>query len=121
MEEQDRRHYHRVSFQQDARLSWGEYSETVRVENLSLKGVLLSGVPTLEGLDAGERARLTIDLADDFSVAMTIELVFLRGDQLGARWVEIDLDGMTHLRRLVALNLGDANVVDQELSSILSD
>lgn len=119
MEEQDRRLYHRVSFHQSATLDWDGQEQTVRVENLSLKGVLLSGVVAPDGLKTGQTARLNIDLADDSAVEMTIEVVFVRGDQLGARWTVIDLDGMTHLRRLIALNLGDASVVDQELSLIL--
>jgi hypothetical protein len=117
---EDRRQFQRVHFDGQARLAWDDHQPiNVQVENLSLKGVLLSGLEEGNGPEAGERAELDISLSPEASVKMALEIAFSAGGRLGASWVEIDIDGMTHLRRLIALNLGDAAQVDEELTEML--
>lgn len=117
---EDRRQFQRVHFDGQAQLEWDDHPAlSVQVENLSLKGVLLSGLGEGSVPVTGERAKLEIRLGPEASVDMALEIAFVAGDRLGASWVEIDLDGMTHLRRLIALNLGDAAKVDEELIEML--
>ncbi|MEE4295412.1 MAG: PilZ domain-containing protein [Wenzhouxiangella sp.] len=117
---EDRRQFQRVHFDGQAKLQWDNHSPvTVQVENLSLKGVLLSGLEGKSTPEAGQQARLEISLSPDALVDMALEIAFVANGRLGASWVEIDIDGMTHLRRLIALNLGDAEQVDEELFEIL--
>ena len=117
---EDRRHFQRVHFDGLARLAWdGRAPITVQVENLSLKGVLISGLAPGQSPQQGQRAELDISLSPKANVKMSLEVAFVSGGRLGASWVEIDIDGMTHLRRLIALNLGDAERVDEELTEML--
>ncbi|VAX04921.1 hypothetical protein MNBD_GAMMA20-584, partial [hydrothermal vent metagenome] len=39
-------------------------------------------------------------------------------DHIGFRCEHIDLESISHLRRLVELNLGDAKLLDRELSAL---
>ena len=39
----------------------------------------------------------------------------------GLRCLAIDLDSVTHLRRFVELNLGNPELLERELSALLSD
>ncbi len=117
---EDRRQFERVHYEGTALLNWdGHEPISVEVENLSLKGVLLRNLPEGEAPVAGESAKLAISLSPEASMNMSLEIAFVSGSRLGAKWVEIDVDGMTHLRRLVALNLGDAARVDEELTQML--
>jgi hypothetical protein len=117
---EDRRQFERVDYQGEAILTWGGHPPvTVEVENLSLKGVLLRNVPEGQAPATGETAKLAISLSDEAQVNMSLEVAFLSGSRLGAKWTEIDVDGLTHLRRLIALNLGDAARVDEELAQML--
>ncbi|MEE4638839.1 MAG: PilZ domain-containing protein [Wenzhouxiangella sp.] len=117
---EDRRQFQRVTYECPASLAWqGQAPLPVEVENLSLKGVLLRGVPEDLSPRPGQSAQLEVTLAPDASMNMALEVAFSSGTRLGASWVEIDLEGMTHLRQLLALNLGDATQVDAELSRML--
>ncbi|MFW5816785.1 MAG: PilZ domain-containing protein [Wenzhouxiangella sp.] len=117
---EDRRQFQRVTYECPARLAWaGQEPVAVEVENLSLKGVLLRGLPEKHALKPGQSAQLEIRLAPEVSMSMALEVAFSSATRLGACWVEIDLEGMTHLRRLLALNLGDAEQVDDELARML--
>ncbi|MFP4207646.1 MAG: PilZ domain-containing protein [Wenzhouxiangella sp.] len=117
---QDRRQFQRVPYECTALLFWeGREPVGVEVENLSLKGVLLHGLPKGQGPVPGQAAQLEIRLGPEAAMNMALEIAFVDGTRVGASWVEIDIDGMTHLRRLLALNLGDAELVDAELARML--
>ena len=117
---EDRRQFERVHYEGEAVLSWGDHPPvTVVVENLSLKGVLLRNLPEGSAPAKGETAKLAITLSHEAQMNMSFQVAFLSGTRLGAKWTEIDVDGMTHLRRLIALNLGDATRVDEELAQML--
>ncbi|WP_346289016.1 PilZ domain-containing protein, partial [Zoogloea sp.] len=68
---------------------------------------------------------LTIDLEPDGEVQVLmsgqIAHVEARGDalHLGLVCREIDLDSITHLRRLVELNLGDAELLEREVALLV--
>lgn len=116
----DRRYFQRVKYSCPAMLKLkGGEARTVEVENVSLKGVLLREIPFDCRAHPGQSADLEMQLAPDVEIVMSLEVVFFADGRLGARWVEIELDGMTHLRQLLSLNLGDAELVDRELATML--
>ncbi len=116
----DRRHFQRVTYECPALLELeGREPVAVEVENLSLKGVLLRQVPAECMPEPGQSANLELQLAPEVAIRMALEVSFCGDGRLGAHWVEIDVEGMAHLRRLLALNLGDAEQVDRELAHML--
>ena len=52
---------------------------------------------------------------------MEATVVHHQGQDYGLACREIDLDSVTHLRRLVALNLGDAALLERELTLLAPD
>lgn len=50
---------------------------------------------------------------------MTVSLAHEKGRQLGFYCEEIDLDSITHLRRLIELNLGSSELLERELSALV--
>jgi len=51
-------------------------------------------------------------------VQMEVRLAHSRDGLLGFECRAIDLDSLSHLRRLVELNLGDARLLDRELAAL---
>ena len=52
---------------------------------------------------------------------MEARVVHVEGRYAGLRCLAIDLDSVTHLRRLVELNLGDPALLERELSALIGD
>jgi hypothetical protein len=50
---------------------------------------------------------------------MSVELVHKEKGRLGFKCKHIDIDSITHLRRLVELNLGNADMLERELSALI--
>lgn len=117
---EDRRQFQRVVYECPALLAWEDHTPvSVEVENVSLKGVLIRGLADASVPAPGQRAHLEMQLSPQASIQMSLEVAFCAHGRLGAHWIEIDVEGMTHLRRLLALNLGDAEQVDRELTQML--
>ncbi len=119
----ERRHFSRVAFEAAAELVTTENNLRVQVLDLSLKGALLR-LPG-DGLDsklpAGSPCLLKIQLsALDTTIAMAGEVAHLQDGLAGVICRSIDLESITHLRRLIEMNLGDAALLDRELKSLIS-
>ncbi len=116
---EDRRRFSRIVFHRPAELDIRFAQATCEVIDVSLKGAL---VEAPVGFDArvGQRCTLAIHLdAGDAVIRMEGEIVHREGTLVGVRCVEIDLDSISHLRRLVELNVGDDEVLHRELSALV--
>lgn len=121
MQHTQRRHFSRIGFHSGARLSVGDGEYACEVCDLSLKGALLrldaAPLPT-----AGDRCMLEITLDDaGTAIRMTGEIVHRDNGRIGLACREIDLDSITHLRRLLELNLGDPQLLQRELAALIAD
>mgnify|MGYP000057586553 CR=1 FL=1 len=116
---QERRHFARISFDMPARLITTETAQTVRVLDLSLKGALLQ-LPAEHGLHAGQPCLLDLPLQPHAGrITMAAELAHVQADRAGLLCRSIDLESITHLRRLVEVNLGDAQLAERELKALV--
>ncbi len=115
----ERRRFSRIAFHRPAELDVGIARGTCEVLDVSFKGALVE-VPFHFPARVGQRCTLVIRLdAGDAAIRMEGEIVHREGGQAGIRCVEIDLDSMAHLRRLVELNVGDEEVLHRELSALV--
>ncbi len=115
----ERRLFSRIAFHRPADLDVRIAQGTCEVLDVSFKGALVE-VPYGFPAHVGQRCTLAIHLdAGDAEIRMEGEVVHREGTQAGIRCVEIDLDSMSHLRRLVELNVGDEGVLHRELSSLV--
>jgi hypothetical protein len=113
---QNRRQFTRIPFQTDARVFLPNGEFVVEVIDLSLKGALIRPRDELF-VTVGSNCVLEIQLADAASsIRMESTIVHHQGNYYGLACREIDLDSVTHLRRLVALNLGDEALLEREIS-----
>jgi len=88
--------------------------------DLSLKGALLH-LPNSAELALGMPCLLKVKLADASTIiAMAGELAHVEGEHAGFLCRSIDIESITHLRRLIEMNLGDSSLVERELAALIS-
>ena len=114
----ERRHFARVAFDTEARLSFAEYRQDVRVVDLSFKGALVQ-VPAMGLTSVGTLGLLNLRLGNgDVNIAMSVEVAHIEGTLVGLLCRTIDLDSMIHLRHLIEHNLGDPALLERELRAL---
>lgn len=116
----ERRHFIRVGFDAPAQLATAAHVLGVQVLDLSLKGALVI-VPAAAQPVPGTLCRLTVALADTSNhIAMSVEVAHTQGDTVGLLCKSIDLDSVTHLRRLIELQLGDPALLERDLGELVA-
>ena len=92
----------------------------VKLLDLSLKGALLR-LPDGAQLAAGAPCLLKVLLSDASThISMAGEVAHVESGHVGVLCRSIDIESITHLRRLIAMNLGDASLADRELKALVS-
>lgn len=114
----ERRHFTRIHFQHQASLTAAVGCRKVDVQDISLKGVLVSA-PAGWAIKVGSPCSLELPLDDSVAVKMEGTLVHIENGTFGIRCDRIDLDSISHLRRLIELNLGDEEMLQRELSALI--
>lgn len=119
----ERRHHARIAFQTPARLVLGERTLEVVVLDLSLKGALIrlpASTPIREGASGMLHVQLNESEPGD-QISMQTRVAHVEDPQAGLLCISIDIDSVTHLRRLVELNLGDPVLLERELSALIAE
>lgn len=111
------RHFLRSIFEMPVRLSLGSQLREVRLLDISLKGALVDA-PGFYG-QIGGRGRLRLTLAPTILISMDVVVARTQGHQLGLRCVHIDLDSLTHLRKLVERNSDDPMQFGGDLARLI--
>ena len=115
----ERRHFWRSVFQSPVRFSMGGAPLAARLLDVSLKGALLE-VPQPYTGPVGGKGRLEFDLGEGVSISMQTSVAYARDEHVGLHCDSIDLDSITHLRRLVELNAGEAGILDRDLANLVT-
>lgn len=112
----NRRLFSRIPFIAAGRLFHPDGVCPVDIVDLSLKGALIRPQQALF-IKVGSRVSLHL-LLDEGSTDIRLmgTIVHHQGETYGLACDEIDLDSVTHLRRLVELNLGDETLLEREIS-----
>ncbi|GIU24881.1 cyclic diguanosine monophosphate-binding protein [Shewanella colwelliana] len=110
----ERRQFSRILFDANATLTQqGNVWPTI-IHDLSLNGVPLEQPQGFSVTD--DPIALSFTLGDsEIVVSMETKLVYQKEGQLGLECLHIDVDSISHLRRMLELNLGDASLLDREL------
>ena len=115
----NRRVFARIPFNGKVTVAGERSHWTASLIDISMKGVLISR--PMEWPDqAGDNYQLRINLSDNrVVITMDASLAHSSDECLGFCCEHIDLDSMTHLRRLLELNLGDEERINHELSALI--
>jgi hypothetical protein len=114
------RQYSRVPFVTQVELHLADQTVNVALLDIAFKGALLQ-TPERLNVALHTPCRLVLPLADgNESIEMRGKVVHLEGDRIGMTCADIDLQSMTNLRQLLALNTGDAELMDRELAQLFA-
>ena len=114
----ERRHFIRVHFDAPALLATATNTLSVQVLDLSLKGALVSLPPGM-ALEPGTLCQLTVPLTSTSDhIVMSAEVAHIDSHCVGLLCRTIDLDSVTHLRRLIELQLGAPSLLERDLAEL---
>lgn len=112
------RRFARILFKAPARIVVDATAHACEILDLSLKGALVS-LPDGGAVRPGQSCRLEIALdGGDTTIYMNCDVVHVEDDHVGVYCREIDLDSITHLHRLLELNLGEPTLLDREFAAL---
>jgi len=111
------RRFTRIPFEVPVTLRCADYSWESELVDISLHGALIKAPASLH--DPSERQyQLSIHLDGGNSICMDVVVAHQEDNELGLRCIDIDVDSITHLRRLIELNLGEPELLERELSAL---
>ncbi|EGH21425.1 MULTISPECIES: PilZ domain-containing protein [Pseudomonas syringae group genomosp. 2] len=114
----DRRRFKRIDFDAKTDLKQGDQTWKVQLVDLSLKGLLIERPDPWNG-DQTQPFEVDIILSNDAHVKMDVKITHDNSRQLGFVCRHIGLESISHLKRLVELNLADPEELDRELAALI--
>ena len=112
-----KRKFSRLPFKSGASVTLSDDPEVIHVDliDISLKGALVEFAPVRE-LPLETPVVLRLELVDSkIAIEMKTRVAHVNEGRIGLRCYSIDLESMTHLRRVMELNLGDSTVWEREV------
>lgn len=121
MPQSDRRQFARVAFDAPARIATREERLDATVVDLSFKGALVRLQAGARRPALGTRCWISVSLHGlDEQITLDCEVAHVSGAELGLLCRGLDIDSMTHLRKLIELQLGDPALLDRELHALVA-
>ena len=116
--DQERRRFQRVLFDAPAQLITPREIHDAGVVDVSLKGILVRR-PAAWRVQPDEGVLVDIRLdPPGIHIRMHAAVAHIEPEQIGLYCRHIDVESAAHLRRVVELNLGEAALLDRELSTL---
>ena len=115
----DKRRFHRLAFDAPVRLIGASTHWQSKLIDLSLKGALIERPEHWEGT-IGEILLLEILLSVGVMIKMNVVVVHFSKTVIGFRCEDMDIESISHLKRLVAFNLNDEAILERDLSALLT-
>jgi len=118
----ERRRFSRIPFDAQGHIigKQGDLYPNCAVIDVCLKGLLLKKPDNWTG-QLGQS--YDIDLILDHAqvvIRMVSTVAHIDPEQIGFECQQLDLDSLSHLKRLVSLNLADESLLHRELSTLIS-
>ena len=115
----DKRRFLRVPFESEVLLSNDRSSWSCHLLDISLKGVLIT-CPDNWVAELQDQFQLLLILEpSDISIRMETSVAHMEDDRVGLICQHIDIDSISHLRRLLELNAGNSEILEREISELI--
>lgn len=114
---QDNRAFSRITFDAKSIIIGTDAQWETDLLDISLKGALVMN-PASWDYPLGTAFGLDIQLSTDTVIHMEASVAHIEDDHIGFRCEHIDLESITHLRRIVELNTGSDDLLHRELSAL---
>lgn len=121
MEGNERRKFIRVLFNTTAKIVASSSVYDTNIFDLSLKGALV-GIPNNFNAKLGNIIILEIPLDSNEIIKMETEIIYQKDDVMGLKCTHIDIDSITHLKRIIELNTTKPNeILERDISNLISN
>ncbi len=117
MTEKERRQYQRIPFIADVLLRHNGQQCSCGLEDISLKGMLIMAPQNIQLVEGDEYA-IELVLGEGAIISMQAKVSHTTELHWGMQWQNIELDGLTHLRRLLELNMEDPESMHREIAEL---
>lgn len=114
----NRRRFSRIAFDAQARLQQNNWEARTQLIDISLRGMLITQPDNWADADPNSILQVTVELSPLDHIHMEARQAFVRDDVVGLTCSHLDLDSMSHLKRLITLNLGDEALAERELAAL---
>jgi hypothetical protein len=115
------RHFRRIPFEAEVTLKIEQQTCTGQLLDVALKGAMVGTAAPLP-FAIGTKCSLGIALpGTPISLDFQAELIHKEEQRYGFKFISENLETLTHLRKLIELNTGDAEATRSELTSWLSN
>jgi len=115
--EHEKRHYRRIPFIAEVVMSKDGLEWCSVLLDISLKGMLVDSPSKIEP-DTNATYSIELVLGEDVAIKMEGRISNVNDEHWGMRWDNIDIDGLSQLRRLLELNLSDAKEMHREIAEL---
>ncbi len=116
--ENEKRQFHRIFYNAKATLETSSKTWDCEIIDLCLNGCLLR-FPTALQQNQDDVYTLKLNLSEDTEITMDLKQAHAEGNNVGFKCEQIDIDSISQLRRMVELNLGNSEILERDLSSLV--
>jgi hypothetical protein len=116
----EKRRFSRFLFATSARLYQGDSMWETKILDLCLNGALVE-TPTSFNPDQGPLSLVFCLPDSDIEITMEVGIILKDPVKLRFECLHIDLDSISHLKRMVELNLGDTELLHRELALFIEE
>lgn len=113
----ERRKNSRVTFSAEIVMQSGNQEWSCNLLDISLKGMLVEPPEDLE-IDITKPCALALFLGDETAIHARVQITRIKNETWGLEWLNIDVESLKHLRRLLELNLSDPALIERELADL---
>ncbi|CAH6796796.1 Cyclic diguanosine monophosphate-binding protein [Vibrio chagasii] len=114
----ERRQFSRVIYQVPTEISQGQVNVSGSVQDLSLHGLLIQ-CEELQQLNQDNPVHVSFKLTNsDINIQLEATIVSTINTSMRLRIEHLDIDSISHLKRLVELNVGDDDLLYREIEHL---
>ena len=116
--EHERRQFQRIDFDAPVSLKQNGQTWITSILDISLKGILITSTGIT--LDQQQPVNISIELSEETHIDMVAQWSHSANETSGFFWTGVDVDSLSHLRRLLELNTNDEDLLYRELGQLTS-
>ncbi len=114
----EQRHFRRIPFDTRVVLKNDTQEWICHLVDISLQGALVElKDPWVEPTD-GQFTLEFLQAGNHLLIHMEVSIKHVKGNALGLQVTHIDLESISHLKRLIELNLGSSEAINRELTEL---
>ena len=116
---ENRRAFHRIFFETPVTVIQNNKAYKSYLIDISLNGALINRSDDFTPAP-GDKVQLEIELGDSHHlISMEASVSHIEEDHVGLKREQIDMESISHLRRLVELNLGDSDMLHRDMEHLI--